>query len=448
MGAEQQYIDLYRSQSGLLAAGSCAPLNARRDEALARLERCGLPSGKTERYRYTDVQEAFAPDYGLNLRRMVSATDPARMFRCNVPGLNAATFFVVNDVPVPADASAMAALADGVEVCPIKDYAAKNARFIEDFYHRAAARDDDGITALNTLLAQDGFVVRIPDGVRLTHPLQIVNVSSAGAAIMSNRRVLLVAGRESEAAVLFCEHAVAGGLYLTTQVAEVYVGEGAKVDLYSIEETGKGNTRFSNLYVEQQANSRVRHTSITLTCGTTCNRADFRLCGAGAAVTANGAVIADDCQHADNNLLVEHAAPQCSSDMLYKYVLDGQSIGAFAGKVLVRPGAQQTVSEQVNANLCASPTARAYAQPMLEIYADDVKCNHGSTVGKLDETALFYMRQRGIEEQEARLLLQHAFINDVLRRIEPEQLYGRLSHLVEMRFRGELSRCEGCRLCK
>lgn len=448
MGAEQQYIDLYRAQAALLAAGSCAPLNARREEALAQLEKSGLPTGKTERYRYTDVQAAFAPDYGLNLRRTVAAADPARMFRCNVPGLNAATFFVVNDVPVPADASAKAALAEGVEVCPMTAYTAENPRFIEEFYHRAASRDYDGVTALNTLLAQDGLVVRIPDGVRLTHPLQIVNVSSARTALMSNRRVLLVAGRESEAAVLFCDHAVAGGSYLTTQVVEVYAGEASAVDLYSIEETGVGNTRFSNLYAEQQAGSRVRHTSITLTCGTTCNRADFRLCGPEAALTANGAVIADGRQRADNNLLVEHAAPRCTSDMLYKYVLDGDSIGAFAGKVLVRPGAQQTASEQVNANLCASPTARAYAQPMLEIYADDVKCNHGSTVGKLDETALFYMRQRGIEEQEARLLLQHAFINDVLRRIEPEQLCARLSHLVEMRFRGELSKCEGCRLCK
>ena len=134
--------------------------------------------------------------------------------------------------------------------------------------------------------------------------------------------------------------------------------------------------------------------------------------------------------------------------MLYKYVLDGKATGAWAGKVLVSEGAQKTASEQINANLCASPEARVYSQPMLEIYADDVKCNHGSTIGKLDEAALFYMRQRGIEEQEARLLLQHAFVNDVLQRVEIEQLRERLSHLVDLRFRGQLSRCKGCKMCK
>lgn len=134
--------------------------------------------------------------------------------------------------------------------------------------------------------------------------------------------------------------------------------------------------------------------------------------------------------------------------MLYKYVLDDESVGAFAGKVYVATGAQQTVSQQTNANLCASPTAHAYSQPMLEIYADDVKCNHGSTIGKLDEGALFYMRQRGIPEQEARLLLQHAFVNEVLRHVQIPLLHERLSQLVNLRFRGELNKCRGCRMCK
>lgn len=162
----------------------------------------------------------------------------------------------------------------------------------------------------------------------------------------------------------------------------------------------------------------------------------------------NGAVITDETQHVDNNVLADHVAPNCTSDMLYKYVLDGRSTGAFAGKVLVRTDAQKTVSQQTNANLCASPQARVYSQPMLEIYADDVKCNHGSTIGKLDENALFYMRQRGVPEAEARLLLQHAFINDVLQRVTLEHLRDRLSHLVELRFRGELSKCRDCKMCR
>jgi len=150
----------------------------------------------------------------------------------------------------------------------------------------------------------------------------------------------------------------------------------------------------------------------------------------------------------DNNTLIDHRAPHCTSHELYKYVMGDQSVGAFAGRVLVRQGAQKTSSEEVNQNLCTSREARMYTQPMLEIYADDVKCSHGSTVGQLNDAAMFYMRQRGITEKEARLLLELAFINEVVDNIQLVPLRDRLRYLVEKRFRGELSKCEGCKLCK
>ena len=150
----------------------------------------------------------------------------------------------------------------------------------------------------------------------------------------------------------------------------------------------------------------------------------------------------------DNNTLIDHRVPRCTSNELYKYVLDGQATGAFAGRVLVRHGAQKTVSQETNQNLCATREARMYTQPMLEIYADDVKCAHGSTVGQLNDAALFYMRQRGIPLKEAKLLLEFAFINEVIDHMQLAPLRDRLHYLVEKRFRGELSKCEGCKLCK
>ena len=170
--------------------------------------------------------------------------------------------------------------------------------------------------------------------------------------------------------------------------------------------------------------------------------------GEGSEVTLGGCVIADKMQHVDNNTLIEHLVPNCQSHELYKYVLDDSAVGAFAGKVLVHEGAQKTSSKETNANLLATRTARMYTQPMLEIYADDVQCSHGSTVGQMDETALFYMRQRGIDEKEARLLLKAAFITEVIENIPLESLRDRLHVLVDKRLRGELSKCEGCKLCK
>ena len=158
--------------------------------------------------------------------------------------------------------------------------------------------------------------------------------------------------------------------------------------------------------------------------------------------------MADKRQHVDNNTLIVHRVPHCTSNELYKYVLDENAVGAFAGRILVEHGAQKTISQETNQNLCASKTARMYSQPMLEIYADDVKCAHGSTVGQLNDAALFYMRQRGITLKEAKLLLELAFINEVIDKMQLEPLRDRLHHLVEQRFRGQFGKCAGCTLCK
>lgn len=447
MAGEQQYLELYRAQRPLLEAGSCAPLNALRAAAAEALAAGGLPGRRVERYKYVDVEHALAPDYGVNLRRSLPGYDPYGGFRCSVPGLRTAALrAVINDVvcPAPADGGD---LSGGAVVIPLTEAATRMPGLLEAHYGQAAGRGYDALTALNTMLVQDGLLVYVPSGVRLEHPVQLVHLSTAGADLMSNRRLLVVLEDGAEASLLLCDHAPGRQRYLTTQVVEAYVGRGARLDLCTVEETNPRVTRFDNLYVEQQAGSRVACHTVNLSGGLTRSRADFRLLGPDAAVVADGAVVAAGRQYVDHNLLVEHAAPRCTSDLLFKYVLDGSAVGAFAGRVLVQPGAQQTVSQQTSANLCASPSARAYAQPMLEIYADDVKCNHGATVGKLDESALFYMRQRGIPEAEARLLLQHAFINDVLLRVSPEVLRDRLSQLVENRFRGIASRCHACSLC-
>ncbi len=447
MSSLQQYIDIFNTERTSLESGSCTPLNACRDTALKALLEKGLPTRHNERYKYCDVEAAFSPDYGINLHRVMGTGDPYETYRCNVPNLRTSLYFVVGDTVFPGGAHT-APLPEGVVVTSLCKAAENMPELIKSFYNKAASRQYDGVTALNTLLVQDGLFIYIPEGIRLKHPIQVVNVSNAGFPLMSNRRVLLLAEKECEATLLFCEHAFGSSPSLSTQTVEAFIEEDAAVNIYSIEETAENHARFCNLYVEQEANSHVTFNGVSLTCGQTRNGMDFRLLGEGADVVANGAVIADRNQYVDNNILIEHVAPKCSSDLLYKCVLNGNSTSAFAGYVLVRPDAQQTNSQQTNANICISPTAHAYSQPMLEIYADDVKCSHGSTIGKLDETALFYMQQRGIPEEEARLLLQHAFINDVLRRVSIEHLRDRLSHLVDSRFRGQLTPCRDCRMCK
>ena len=226
------------------------------------------------------------------------------------------------------------------------------------------------------------------------------------------------------------------------------MGDGARLNLYEIEETHLLCTRYSSLFMQVGRNCSVHHSSLTLFNGRSRNRADVALCGEHSEVVMNGCVIADKMQHTDCNTLIDHRVPHCDSRQLYKYVLDDSAVGAFAGRILVREGAQKTSSQETNANLCATKTARMFTQPMLEIYADDVKCSHGSTVGQMNEDALFYMRQRGISEAEARLLLKSAFITEVVECIPLASLRDRLQVLVDRRLKGELSKCEGCKLCE
>ena len=389
----------------------------------------------------------FAPDYGLNLNRLEIPVDPYEAFRCDVPNLSTSLYFVVNDA-FYTKLQPKGHLPEGVIIGSLAEEAAKKPHLIGKYYSRIAKTDGDAITALNTMMAQDGLLVYVPKGTKVDRTVQVINILRSDVDLMANRRVLIIVEPEAEIKLLFCDHAVDDRKFLTTQVIEAYVGDNAGLDLYCLEETHAKNTRVSNLYIEQQANSRVNHNIITLHNGVTRNKTDLAFCGEGAECNLCGCVIADKQQHVDNNTLIDHRVPHCTSNELYKYVLDGHATGAFAGRVLVRHGAQKTVSQETNQNLCATKEARMYTQPMLEIYADDVKCAHGSTVGQLNDAAMFYMQQRGIPVKEAKLLLEFAFINEVIDQMQLAPLRDRLHYLVEKRFRGELNKCEGCNLCK
>ena len=441
MNSEKQYIELYQQARQMIFDHSSEAMNAVRDEAFEHFKAQGFPSKKVERYKYTDIQKLFAPDYGLNLNRLSIPVDPYQAFRCDVPNLSTSLYFVVNDVFYQDD-KPKGHLPEGVVIGSLKEFATT------EYYNQLAGKAGDATTDLNTMLAQDGLYVYVPKNVKVDRAIQVINILRGDVDLMVNRRVLIILEEGAELKMLFCDHAADDRNFLATQVIEAYVGENASLDLYCLEETHAKNVRISNVYIDQQRNSRVNHNVITLHNGITRNKLDLTFSGEGAECGCYGCVIADKQQHVDNNTLITHKVPHCTSNELYKYVLDDKAVGAFAGRVLVEHGAQKTASQMTNQNLTATKEARMFTQPMLEIYADDVKCAHGSTVGQLNDAALFYMRQRGISLEEAKLLLQNAFINEVIDHMQLEPLRDRLHYLVEKRFRGELNKCDGCRLCK
>ena len=405
MQAIKQYTDFYDEVRDVIFERSTSEMNAQREQAFRTFSTKGFPTKKAERYRYASVEADFAPNFGIQLSPL-SGKLPPYCFRI-----------------------------------------AEAEPRVRALYNKVADTDDS-IVALSAMLSVDTLVVHVPRCERPEHPIQISNLLRGDQDAMVCRRILIVMDEQAQADVIITDRAASQNRFLTNQVIEVVMGDGAHLSLYDIEETHLLCTRYNSVFVHQGRNSSLHHTSLTLFNGHTRNRLDVVLAGEGSEVTANGCVIADKMQHVDNNTLIDHRVPRCQSSELYKYVLDDSSVGAFAGKVLVREGAQKTLSKETNANLCATSSARMYSQPMLEIYADDVQCSHGSTVGQMDESALFYMRQRGIDEKEARLLLKAAFITEVIESIPLESLRDRLHVLVDKRMRGELSKCEGCKLCQ
>ena len=448
MKPEQNYIDLFGQNRLLIDNGSAGAMNALRDKAAECFRSYGLPDKRLEEYRHTDVSAWFAPDWGMNLGRLEMKVDLTQAFRCNVPNMSTLLYFLANDVFGASMMASKVSLPDGVYVGSLRDAAKDLPEIVDSHYGRLADMEHPGIAALNTMFAQDGMMIYVPDGVVIEKPLQLVTLLSSPVDMMVNRRILIVLGRGAQLKLLLCDHALTANRFLTTQVIETFAGPGSRLELYDLEETHNADLRVSELYIREEADSQVETDYVTLNNGQTRNSAFVTLYGPGASLSLNGIGIIDREQHLDNMTFVDHRVEDCTSSELFKYVLDDSATGAFAGKVLVRSGAQRTSSLQTNRNICLTREARMFTQPQLEIYADDVKCSHGATVGQLDDKAMFYMRQRGIPEKEARIMLMQSFVGEVTGRVSLEPLRDRLNRLVEKRFRGEFSQCEGCRVCR
>lgn len=441
LNSEQQYIDLFLQHGALLSAGSHPLIDAHREQALELLSTENLPSRKDERYKYTDVRAILEPDYGLNLSRLQLPYDPRKAYRCRVPGLNSRLHYIAGDSVV---ANNDVVDEETLFVGSLVEFAKSRPEVFSTYYNKMKG---DSLAALNTMLVQDGLVIYAGRGRKVEDLIQVVSLAVGGVPMLANRRQLIILEEGAEVAVLSCNHSATDQENLASEVVEGYLEPNSRLQYYCVEENGSNCRLLNNTYFALRQNSSLEYASIVLKGGTSRRTVNVALNEPQAEVVASGLVVADGEMHTDNNLLVCHNAPQCHSDMLYKYVLDGKSVGAFAGKVFVAQGAQKTDSQQTNANLCVSPEAHMYTQPMLEIYADDVKCNHGSTIGQLDDLSLFYMAQRGIAPDEGRLLLQQAFAWEVISRIALPPLRQRMQHLLEERFRFGAGACGDCTVC-
>ncbi|MDR0733943.1 MAG: Fe-S cluster assembly protein SufD [Dysgonamonadaceae bacterium] len=439
----KQYIDFYTSYRKKIDEG-CAPLlNSFRDEAFETFRRAGFPACKSEDYQHIDIAGLLKKDFGFYLNRAGININPSRVFHCDVPNLNSHKHFIVNGHFVDYEASKD--FPPSVFSGSLNAFAERHPALFSKYYNRIAGAKDDGLSAFNTTFLQDGYVLYVPENVRIEKTVQLTNISAGNSFSLINRRILLILESGAQAKLLVCDHAYEENpTTANTQIVEIFAGEHVELDFCELEESSRNTIRLTNCFARQAASSQVRINTITLSAGTTRNNYTVDLAGEHAETYLYGMAIADKRQRIDNHTLINHLSPNARCRELFKYVLDDEAIGIFGGRIVAAKGAQKTEAYQSNRNLLGSRNCRMYAEPQLEIYADDVKCSHGMTTGQLDETALFYLCSRGIPKDEAVLMLKFAFTGDVIQGLRMEGLRERLKMLIEKRFRGELATCRGC----
>ena len=311
-------------------------------------------------------------------------------------------------------------------------------------YGKIADHTQNGFAAINAALFRDGVFIYIPDGVEVETAIQLIKMVNREEKLMINSRNLIILGKNSKVSFMHCDDSVNHHSTFINTLTEIYVGENAGIELYKLQNLNDETSLLNNTFLYQEKNSRTKISVVTLNGGKIRNEIHVDLRGEGAETDLNGIYLMDKKQHVDNQVFVRHSVPNCYSSELFKGVLDNESTGVFNGYIYVARDAQKTNAFQRNNNILMTARAQIDTQPFLEIYADDVKCSHGATVGQLDEDAMFYLMQRGISRKDAKMLLMYAFTSEVTSKITIDVLRISIEDMIKKRLRGELSICEQC----
>ena len=437
--------DWYFANRDFLMSRSNSVFNAYRPEAMESFRNLGIPDRASEAYKYTDLKDVFSLPLNRYLEPKKIIFSVEDMFRCDIPELDTELIMLLNGWSYNKY-DGLRKFPNGAVIGGMAQASREHPDLLKDHYAKYADHKRDGLVALNTAFAQDGTFVYVPGNRSIEKPVQIVNILLSPEDLFVQHRNLVIIEPGAEARIVVCDHSLSPHNYLTNSVTEVYVGANASLDFYKIQNEHNDSRQLSSSFVFQERDSRVTFNTISLHGGLIRNNLTVLLNGEGAENISQGLYLADKSQHIDSFTFVEHAAANCVSRQNFKGILDDRAMGTFTGRILVRQDAQKTQAYQANNNICLTDDARSYSKPQLEIYADDVKCSHGATVGQLDESAMFYLQSRGIPYREARLLLMNAFGIEILKSVKVEPLRDRLDELVEQRLRGEMSRCNNCPL--
>jgi Fe-S cluster assembly protein SufD len=424
-----RYLDQFAQVEARAKSSGQEWLLPMRREAMDRFAALGFPTTRDEDWRFTNLgpiaQTVFRPADAQVRQVDADALEPFAF-----AGLTAPRVVFVNGRYAPG-LSALAGLPQGVRVQSLAQAMTADRALLEGHLARYADIQRDSFSALNTALMEDGAFIQISRSTVLEQPIHVLYVSAPGAEPMATHpRTLIVAGENSQAAVVEDYVSLGDGITFSNGLTEMVAGDGSVLDHYLIERESPRAYSVCTLRSQQGRSSNL--TSHTLLMGGALVRRNIHpvLAGEGGECLINGLFMAKGRQHMDNFMWVEHLSPRCASRQFYKGVLDDQARGVFHGRIVVHKDAQKTDAKQTNMNLLLSEEAQIDTKPQLEIYADDVKCTHGATVGQIDDDAIFYLRARGIPEASARALLLFAFAGEMLQRMKVEPVRRHLEELV------------------
>ena len=426
MVAVERIVGAYNAWAGNGASKAPDWLREVRNGAIARFETLGFPNTKQEAWRFTSVAPIAEGSFDL-------AKAPAR-----IPTLDEIRPFLLLEAGyrlVFVDGFFQRSLSTPFfdDVQSLAHVLTHRQDLVRQHLGQYAATQDRPFSALNTAFLNEGAFVHVPAKTSIPEPIQLLFLASGETSAVSHPRNLVVIEREARASVVETYASLSHGSYWTNSVTEVVVGEGARVDYHRVQRESPKAYHVAATQTHQGRDSTVNLHMVAF--GAALSRHDIGavMAGPGGTLILNGLYLLGDAQHTDHHTTIDHAADHCERHEYFNGVLDDKSRGVFTGRIIVRPGAQKTDSKQTNNNLLLSANAHADSQPQLEIYADDVKCTHGSTVGPLDPRAMFYLRSRGLGQDEARRLLTYGFAAEILGRMEVAPLRAQLDRIVRDR---------------
>jgi Fe-S cluster assembly protein SufD len=426
------YVSLFEEFERNLNGESKQPVHELRKKAIKDFSQLSFPTNKNEEWRFTNIAPLLQHKFKLAGNSSIVVKEEIGKFRFD--GLKCPLLVFVNGF-YSEKLSEISGLDNKITVKNISAALSENNPLIQKHFSHYANPANEIFTALSTAYTREGAFIYIPDGIVIQEPIHILFLTTAKEEeILTNPRNLFIAGMNSQVSIIEHYASLEESVYFTNTVTEIAVGENAVVEHIKIQEESKASFHIARMETVQDKSSNFISNMVSLGGGITRNDFNTRFAGTGSESALNGLFLTDGTQLFDTHTLIDHATPLCTSHELYKGILDDKSRGVFNGKVIVRKDAQKTNAFQENNNIILSNEALVDTKPQLEIFADDVKCSHGATVGQLDNDALFYLKSRGIGEKAGRDILIHAFASDVVRRIKITEIKNHVENILTEKF--------------